>query len=194
MNEESYSSGRQQVSQAPCFRNTAFSTYQFRVDELIFDRGQNSPGLRVRWHQIFIALKDPKLYLGSLMVGAQGVGIGAFAVFLPTFMKEFGFSALDTQLYSIIPYAFGLVGLVSVSFLFDRVNHKAWITFGCLCTAIVGLIILLATTNKVALVARACFVSAGAYPGLVVSVAWLLTFHGGYTKRATAAWFNQIFI
>lgn len=128
------------------------------------------------------------------MTGAQGIGIGAFSVFLPTFIHEFGFGELTTQLYTMIPYAFGLVALVSVAFLSDHLNHKAWVAFGCLCTSIVGFVILLATTNKVALVAGACFVLAGAYPGLVVTVAWGLTMHGGFTKRATQIWILQIMI
>ncbi len=94
----------------------------------------------------------------------------------------------------MIPYAFGVVTLVSVSFLSDHLNHKAWVTFGCLCTSVVGFVVLLATTNKVALVAGACFVCAGAYPGLAVGVAWAMTFHGGYTKRVMGVFFMQIFI
>jgi hypothetical protein len=128
------------------------------------------------------------------MIGAQGIGIGAFAVFLPTFIKEFGFSTLQTQLYSMIPYGFGLFTLIAFAYSSDHLNRKCWLNFACLCITITGFVILLSTTDKVALVAGACFVSAGAYPGLVLSVSWLLTFHGGFTKRATAVWFSQIFI
>jgi MFS family permease len=128
------------------------------------------------------------------MVGSAGVGIGAFSVFLPTFIREFGFSRLETQLYSMIPYAFGLLGLVFFSWLSDHLRQRAWVTILCLCITATGFIILLATTNKVALVAGACFVAGGAYPSLVVSISWMMTFHGGYTKRATASWINQVFI
>lgn len=155
---------------------------------------QNSKGAKLRPRQIWIAFKDPKLYTGSLMVGTAGVGIGAFSVFLPTFIKEFGFSRLETQLYSMIPYAFGLLGLLFFSWLSDRLHQRALVTIICLSITATGFIILMATTNKVALVAGACFVAAGAYPSLVVSIAWMLTFHGGYTKRATASWINQVFI
>jgi MFS family permease len=128
------------------------------------------------------------------MVGAQGIGIGAFSVFLPTFIHEFGFSVIDTQLYSIIPYAFGLTTLIIASYISDRFRCKAFILLICMSISITGFILLLLTTNTVALVAGACFVLAGAYPALAVSVAWLYSFHGGFTKRAFAAWFAQIFI
>lgn len=94
----------------------------------------------------------------------------------------------------MIPYAFGLVTLISFSYLADRFERKGLWTLICLLTTSGGLVLLMATTNKVALIAGACFVAAGAYPGVAISVAWILAFHGGYTKRATAGWFTQIFI
>lgn len=128
------------------------------------------------------------------MVGTAGVRIGAFSVFLPTFIKEFGFSTLETQLYSMIQYVFGLVGLLFFSWLSDYLRQRAWVTILCLCITATGFVILLTTTNKVALVAGACFAAGGAYPSLVVGISWTMTFHGGYTKRATASWIVQIVI
>jgi MFS family permease len=128
------------------------------------------------------------------MVGCQGIGIGAFGVFLPTFINEFGFDPLETQLYSMIPYAFGLAGLLAGSWLADHLGRKAGMILVCLATTITGFIILLSTTNKVALLAGACFVTTGAYPGLAIGVAWHLSCHGGYTKRAMCIWICQIFV
>ena len=155
---------------------------------------QNSEGATFRSHQIWMAFKDPKVYLGSILIGAQGVGIGAFSVFLPTFIKEFGFSILQTQLYSMIPYAFALVSMISLSFLADRIGRKGLLTIACLSITCIGLIMLLCVTNKVALVAGACFVAGGAYPGLVIGIAFTIPTQGGYTKRATAVWITQVFV
>jgi hypothetical protein len=88
----------------------------------------------------------------------------------------------------MIPFAFGLASLIGFAWLADRIAHKGAVTLFCMAVSCAGFIVLLSTTNKVALVAGACFVCAGAYPQLVVSVAWTLTFHGGYTKRALAIW------
>lgn len=112
------------------------------------------------------------------MMGGWGLCVGAFSVFLPTFINEFGFTPLETQLYSMIPYAFGFFALVMMSFVSDYLNHRAFIIFGSYAVTILGFIILLTTTNKVALMAGLCFVLAGVYPGTIVSVAWTVTFHG----------------
>jgi MFS family permease len=128
------------------------------------------------------------------MIGAQGIGIGAFAIILPTLINEFGFSALETQLYSMIPYAFGFFSMISIPYIADQMHRKGVTTIACLCITCISFILLLSTTNKPALLAGTCFVVTGAYPGLAVSAAWFLTFHGGYTKRATAVWISQIFV
>jgi MFS family permease len=154
--------------------------------------GHNSKNAKPNLHQLVMALKDPKLYLGALMVGAQGIGIGAFSVFLPTFIAEFGFSELDTELYSMVPYAFALVTMLSFSYVADRLSKRGIMTLVCLSTTIIGFVILMATTNKVALLAGACFVAAGSYPGTVIGISWALSLHGGYTKRSCAAWFMSI--
>lgn len=135
-----------------------------------------------------------QVYLGAIMTGAQGVGIGAFSVFLPTFIKAFGFSVLSTQLFSMIPYAFALLAMIVFAPMSDRLITKSYMIILCLSITAIGFVILLATTNKVALMAGACFVAAGAYPGLVISTAFNLPIHAGFTKRATVVWITQVFI
>ncbi len=80
------------------------------------------------------------------------------------------------------------------AYLADRFRSKGITVLVCLIITSVGFVLLLATTNRVALMVGACLVAAGSYPGVPISAAWLLSFHGGYTKRATAMWFIQIFI
>lgn len=60
--------------------------------------------------------------------------------------------------------------------------------------AIIGFIILLATTNKVVLVVGATLINAAVYPCIVICAAWVPSSNAGYTKRASAAGLMQIFI
>lgn len=57
-----------------------------------------------------------------------------------------------------------------------------------------GFVLLLATTNTVALMAGACFVASGAYAGVILGATWNIVNQGGYTKRAVSAAGVQIFI
>lgn len=155
---------------------------------------QNDEGSKLRYHQLWIAVKDIKVWLTAIVMGGWGVCVGAFGVFLPTFINQFGFSALETQLYSMIPYAFGFVALVLISWLSDRLKHKTFVILACYSITIVGFIVLLATTNRIALIAGLCIVLIGVYPGVVVTVAWAVSIHGGFLKRAMVIWLSQVFI
>jgi hypothetical protein len=42
--------------------------------------------------QVLVGLSDVKSYLDALVVAAFGLGVAAFGLFMPTFIKEFGFS------------------------------------------------------------------------------------------------------
>ena len=138
------------------------------------------------------------------------LGIASITSFLPTFILQFGFDKrksniqqrnpwylidmplVQAQLFTMIPYAFATVTLLAVCFLSDRINTKGPILFTCMTTSSVGFIILMSTTNKIALIAGTCFVTSGLYPGIILTVSWITINHSGYTKRSTAWAMAQI--
>ncbi|KFZ03373.1 hypothetical protein V502_10999 [Pseudogymnoascus sp. VKM F-4520 (FW-2644)] len=170
-----------------------------REDErrLILQRtiaGRNVAHAKFEMFQIWIALKDVRILLSSLYIAAPALCVAAYGAFLPTFIKEFGFDPLTTQLYSIIPYAFATVTLFAACWGADHFKTKGLFLIGCLLVSIAGFIILLATTNTVALMAGSCFVASGAYAGVILGATWNIANQGGYTKRAVAVVASQIFI
>lgn len=54
--------------------------------------GQNVMDARVSWPQVLLALKDVKTWLMAYITASIGLALAAFGVFLPTFIKAFGFS------------------------------------------------------------------------------------------------------
>ena len=92
----------------------------------------------------------------------------------------------------MIPYAFATVTLLMVCFISDRINSKGPVLFICMATSSIGFVILMTTTNKVALIAGTCFVTSGLYPSIILTVSWITINHGGYTKRSTAWAMAQI--
>lgn len=154
----------------------------------------NTSGEVFRPSQLLIGVKDPKMWLGALTVGCGGIGLGAFGVFLPTLIHSFGFSPLNTQLFVIIPYACALIGMLGSALISQWIHKRAPVVLACLGTTILGFIILISTTNRVASMIGACLVITGAYSSVVISVSFILTLHGGYTKRSLAVWLMQIVI
>lgn len=80
-----------------------------------------------------------------------------------------------------------------MSILADRLDKRAVPFLVCMITTVIGVVIVLATTNKTALVAGCCFVAAGAYPATVICATWLVNSHAGYTKKCTAWAVAQVF-
>lgn len=100
---------------------------------------------------------------------------------------------VNTQLYSIIPYAFATVSVPAVSILADRFDKRGIPYLSCMAVSVTGFVVVLATTNKVALLVGCSLIAAGCYPAIVVCATWLLSNHAGYTKRCTAWAVAQVF-
>ncbi|QYS92908.1 MFS domain-containing protein [Trichoderma simmonsii] len=156
--------------------------------------GRNVMDARVSWPQVLLALKDVKTWLMAYITASIGLALAAFGVFLPTFIKAFGFSPLTTQLYSIIPYGSAFISLIVVSRIVDSFNKRAIPLLILVAIAIAGFILLITTTNRVALVVGATLINVAVYPSIVICAAWIPSNHAGYTKRATAFSVLQVFI
>lgn len=152
----------------------------------------NTENAKVSFKQIWACFIDPKSYAWAILNGTTGLCLSSVGVFLPTFVKDFGYSTLDAQLYSVIPYACAFVTVLSFCYFSDRINLKGpFILFGFTLSAI-GYIMLLTVKETKAKVAATCFIAAGMYPAVVLMVAWLVINTGGYTKRASAWAFSEV--
>ncbi|KAF8851304.1 MFS general substrate transporter [Acephala macrosclerotiorum] len=103
---------------------------------------------KIKYSEIWLAFKDPKSYFTAVIYRPLCLGIASVTSFLPTFIQAFGFDKLQTQLFTMMPYAFATVSLLTVCFLSDRINSKGPTLFICMATSSIGYIILMATTNK----------------------------------------------
>ena len=62
---------------------------------LILERtaaARNTPDAKPRLFQVWWALKDMKTWLFALAIAAASLDVAAFGSFLPTFIRQFGFS------------------------------------------------------------------------------------------------------
>lgn len=66
------------------------------------------------------------------MFVTSGIGISTFGVFLPTFIKDFGYGVVDPQLFSIIPYAIGLFTLLAGACLSYRHQKRFIVILSCM--------------------------------------------------------------
>jgi hypothetical protein len=157
----------------------------------------NTTGSKILWPQVWDCLKDPKTYAFAIFNATSGLCLSSIGIFLPTFIRDFGYSNLDAQLFSVIPYACAFCTLLILCYLSDLVNLKGpFIMFGFAVNAI-GYAMLLGVKSTAAKVVATCFITSGMYPAVVLFLTWLAINTGGFTKRATtwaiAEVFGQLF-
>ncbi len=139
----------------------------------------------MEWRQILAALKDPKAWVFFLVNCAFGQATSTVSVFLPSFIAAFGYTNIDAQLFSVIPYAVAFVTLLSLSVFSDRINLKGSFIIVGLTSALIGYIMLLTAKTTVVKMVATCFVVGGIYPGVLLSTVWLGINTAGFTKRVT---------
>ncbi|KIX00717.1 uncharacterized protein Z518_09782 [Rhinocladiella mackenziei CBS 650.93] len=131
------------------------------------------------------ALMDPKAWSFALIQGGASLPVTSIGIFLPSFIRGFGFSDIDAQLFSVIPYACAFVVLPTMCMISDQINRKApFIILGFIAAAVEHLILLFVESTAVKIVGT-CFICAGVYSSVVLDVTWLAINNGGFTKRGT---------
>lgn len=83
----------------------------------------HNPKLNIQ--EIIAALKDPKCYLTAMMFFSINVAFSSMPVFLPTIIKEMGWSSSMAQALSAPPYLLAFVVVIFVSRASDRAKVRS---------------------------------------------------------------------
>lgn len=143
--------------------------------------------------QILLSLRDPKSWFMALLSGCNSTILASTGAFLPTIVNEFGYSKVQAQLFTVIPYACAFFSMIIVGYLSDRYRSKSWFILAALACCFIGLIILISTTGRGTGMFGACLLLTGAYPSAVMQIAWTQITFCGETKRATSWGLAMVF-
>lgn len=120
----------------------------------------------------------------SLFTGGSIVGY-SITYFLPTIIKSFKYSAIQTQLHSVPPFAAAWVFSVSIGFAAAKARHALSFVLFPLSLAFAGVGILLNVHGNVRLEYAAVFlVTMGLFGALPVSLCWYVMNLEGHFERA----------
>ncbi|CAN8096810.1 unnamed protein product [Discula destructiva] len=154
------------------------------------DLGRNAAERKITFRDVVTTLRDPKVLLGGFMYMGLIVPAYGYAYFSPAIITTYHYSAIETQLHSVPPWAvaFGFSMLVAV--LSDLTRHRFLFTIGPICIAIAGFAILLTVHDNLRLQYAALFlVVMGTYSAMPVIVCWFNMNLGGHHRRAVgSAW------
>ncbi|EFQ29621.1 major facilitator superfamily transporter [Colletotrichum graminicola M1.001] len=140
------------------------------------------------WGNVMEAIKDPKCWLYGLAFHTMSLPLYTFSLFIPTIIKNLGYTAAVAQLLTIPPYAVAFVTTLGVAIYSERTGRRAFFIMGSSAFAAVGYIILLANgdpTGKPGVSYLGTFFAAGGiYPATALVLSWPAINVSGQTKRA----------
>ena len=138
------------------------------------------------WGNVVMALRDGKVWLYGLGYHTMSLPLYTLSLFLPTIIKELGFTAAQAQLLTVPPYVVATAFTITVALLSERFKLRAPFIMGSSGLAIIGYIILLTETKPGVAYFGTILAAGGIYPAVAIVLSWPANNVSGQTKRATA--------
>ncbi|KAF7118379.1 hypothetical protein CNMCM5793_007893 [Aspergillus hiratsukae] len=137
----------------------------------------------IDWKDIGRTLLDVKAWITALMYFSCNVSFSSLPVFLPTILKDMGFTSINAQGLTAPPYFASFLVTIATTWLADRLQQRGlMITFLSLIGA-VGYV-LLATCTSVGVRYLGVFLAAvGVFPSIANILPWVLNNQGSDTRR-----------
>ena len=160
------------------------------VKRLEADQGMQS-GLehRIQFADVARCFKDWKLVIGGIMYFGMIVPAYGYAYFAPVIIKSFGFSAVQTQLHSVPPWAASWGWSLLLAYLSDRYQKRFLFICVSLAVGITGFAIVLSHASYSAKYGGLHLITSGVYGAMPIIVCWYNLNLGGHHRRAVgSAW------
>lgn len=138
------------------------------------------------WNNVSLALRDPKVWLYGLGFHTMSLPLYTLSLFLPTIIKDLGYTAAQAQLLTVPPYAVATITTLTVAIASERLKLRAPLIMGSASLAAIGYIILLSNTKIGVSYFGTILAAAGIYPATAIVLSWPANNVSGQTKRATA--------
>ncbi|KAI9043146.1 MFS general substrate transporter [Aspergillus affinis] len=161
-------------------KERAFIQYRLKNDN------DSTRDEKFSWTAVGDAFKDPKVWLYGLGFHTMSLPLYTLSLFLPTIIKELGYTAAEAQLLSVPPYAVAFVLTVTVAILSERTHIRAPFIMGSSALACIGYILLLTDHRPGISYLGTIFAAAGIYPAVAIVLSWPANNVSGQTKRAIA--------
>ncbi|EKV10020.1 MFS transporter, putative [Penicillium digitatum] len=149
--------------------------------------GQTKSAQKFHWADVKEGVLDWKIWAFSLGQFGVDTMLYGFSTFLPTIIKGMGkWTTAEVQALTVPCYGLGAIAYLSVAWLSDRTQHRAF--FVCLFCAVsvVGYGILISDSSSGVHYFGAMMVALGLYVAVGLPLAWLPTNLPRYAKRTYA--------
>ncbi|KAJ9603154.1 hypothetical protein H2200_012449 [Cladophialophora chaetospira] len=144
------------------------------------------------WAEVVRGVLTLQLWLTSLAYLCLLAAIYSFGLFLPSIIKDLGYTANAAQLWSVIPYAVATVTCIASAALSDRLRLRGPFMLLSLFIAIIGYATI-ANIDESKVHARygmTIVIAAGIYSSAPPCISWNTNNSAGHYKRATTTGFQ----
>ena len=132
---------------------------------------------------VWQALKDWKTYLFMMIYGGSAGSLYAFALFLPSIIKELGYTSTKANLLSVPPYTAAAVLTILVGWYADRTKSRGFCNIFVSPLAIIGFVLLIVTEQPRVKYAATFLAALGIYPTIANTITWASNNVEGVLKR-----------
>ncbi|WQF82422.1 Putative major facilitator superfamily, MFS transporter superfamily [Colletotrichum destructivum] len=147
---------------------------QLAVVRMIHDRQTTAArhGQRLtHWQSLKAALADPRTYV-FVVLFTMDLGSCTISYFIPTIVKQMGYTSVTAQYMTIPIWMVGAVFLVVLSYTADRTKDRRWHITGCMCLSFVCTVVCVTVSDPRVVYAMLCFYIAGLYTALPLMLNW----------------------
>ncbi|KAF3403019.1 hypothetical protein DPV78_003840 [Talaromyces pinophilus] len=139
------------------------------------------------WTEVRRTFRDAKVWLYTIAWMGQALPLYTVTLFLPTIIKNLGYSAANAQLLTVPPYAFATVISICVALLSERYQTRGPFIVGSCIVSIIGYVLLLSDHTVGVQYLGTFFVCAGIFPAAALIFTWIASNVSGQVKRCVAA-------
>lgn len=135
------------------------------------------------WADLARTLRDPKAWLVALMYFSCNVSYASLPVFLPTVLRDMGFSGVKAQGLTAPPFFVSAVVTVMTTWMADRTAQRGLFVAALACLGGAGYVVLATATGVAARYAGVFLAAAGVFPAIANILPWTMNNQGSDTSR-----------
>ena len=141
-----------------------------------------------KWKYVRAAFLDWQIYLALWMYWGIVCPLYGISLFLPSIIKELGYTSSTAQLLTVPIYITAAVLAIAIAWYSDRSGERSPYVFSCLCVTGIGFIMVIAASahgDVPGVVYAGIFIAVcGIYPAFPGNVTWLSNNLAGIYKRS----------
>jgi MFS family permease len=133
------------------------------------------------------AFKHPHTALCAFMFFFLNIALASLSVFLPTILKDLGYTSIQAQFRSVAPYSAACAVGIAMAWTSDRVGRRGPFIVGCSLLSAVGYAVLCASDNATAKYVAIFIAAVGSFSAGPIVVSWSLNNSAGPAVRSVTS-------